>query len=350
VNFTRASPIKARRRQRQLEQSKALATFGGVIAVLVGLAAAWVIGRGIVVPIKAMTIAMASWQAETWPSRSPLRDRDEIGDMARAVQVFKDNAACVVRLTREQEEAANPRRGRTQNDDAWMADDFEASVMGVVKVVSSSASEMRGNGAIDVVEGDTGQRKGDHRGFRGRAGDMQCPDSRLGSRTTVFLNCRDQPSGCRIGENFHNRIRRGGPPNMMVVALASAADKIGEVVSLITILPSQTNLLALNATIEAARAASRARALPWWRARSRPSPIRPPARPTRSAARFPPCSTKWAGWSRPLRVSGAPLNGSGTSARASPRVEEQGAATLEIARNVHQTAQGTQEVPVTSKV
>lgn len=130
--------------QRQLEQSKALATFGGVIAVLVGLAAAWVIGRGIVVPIKAMTIAMGKLAggdlAVEIPSAS---NRDEIGDMARAVQVFKDNAACVVRLTREQEEAATRAAAERKTMMHGMADDFEASVMGVVKVVSSSASEMR---------------------------------------------------------------------------------------------------------------------------------------------------------------------------------------------------------------
>ena len=77
-------------------------------------------------------------------------------------------------------------------------------------------------------------------------------------------------------------VRAAEAADATVTALGRSSREIGDVVKAVTAIAAQTNLLALNATIEAARPARRARASPWWPARSRTWPWRRPARPRTS--------------------------------------------------------------------
>ena len=115
-----------------------------IVSIILGVGFGLVIFRSIAPPIKAMTRAMEALAKGDLSVVIPATsNKDEIGDMAKAVQVFKDNALQVEKLKREQVEAEAKAAAERKKALHQMADQFEASVMGVVKVVSSSATEMQ---------------------------------------------------------------------------------------------------------------------------------------------------------------------------------------------------------------
>ena len=113
-------------------------------AIVLGLLAAWLIGTGLSRPIIAMTGAMGTLAEGDLEVEIPGAGRkDEVGAMASAVQVFKENAIEVRRL--EAERVENERRAEEQKraDMMKLADAFEAAVSGVVNSVSAAAAEMQ---------------------------------------------------------------------------------------------------------------------------------------------------------------------------------------------------------------
>ncbi len=112
--------------------------------LLLGLVLAWFIGRSIVKPVTGMTTAMASLAGGDTATEIPARDsKDEIGDMAKAVEVFKDNMIETERLRAEQEtqkQKAEQERRQAMLD---LAAKFEASVGGIVGSVASAATELQ---------------------------------------------------------------------------------------------------------------------------------------------------------------------------------------------------------------
>ena len=122
-------------------------------------------------------------------------------------------------------------------------------------------------------------------------------------------------------------------------------NRIGDVTKLITTIAEQTNLLALNATIEAARAGDAGRGFAVVAQEVKALATRPPRRPAKSPARSPRCRRRRRIWCSPSRRSAAPsASVSEIAAAIAAAVEEQGAATQEIARNVQQAAQGSTQV------
>src|SRR5690606_32406263 len=117
---------------------------GGALSVLIAAGVCFLLARGIVSPITAMTSAMTGLAAGDKAAEIPAQDRkDEIGAMAAAVQVFKENAIEMDRLAAEQralEQKAAEDKKRAMNE---LADRFQASIGDVVSAVASAATEMR---------------------------------------------------------------------------------------------------------------------------------------------------------------------------------------------------------------
>lgn len=224
-------------------------------SLVLGVFIAWLIGTGISGPINRMTNVMKLLadgdKTVDVPSRG---QKDEIGAMAGAVQVFKENAIEVDRLNEEQ--AERDRKAEEEKRQAMMAlaDDFEASVKQVVTNVSDGASDIT-NAAQELTSAaESATQKST------AVADASTEAS--GNVQTVAAASEEMSSSIQeIARQVSDSTRSTGEAkdeveqtDAVVRDLAEAAQKIGEVVTLISDIAEQTNLLALNATIEAARA------------------------------------------------------------------------------------------------
>ena len=114
------------------------------MALVIGIAGAWIIGRGITLPVNAMTKAMGDLAGgDTSVVIPATENKDEIGEMAKAVTVFKDNAIRVGAMQKEQEQNRIAMEAERKRGMLEMADKFEDAVMGLVKGVSAQATEMQ---------------------------------------------------------------------------------------------------------------------------------------------------------------------------------------------------------------
>ncbi len=238
-----------------IESSGRQALVTPLVALLGGIVFAAMIAASIVRPIRSMTAAMAALANGNTATAIPATDNhDEIGDMARAVQVFKENAINMDRMRHEQEES----RARNEADKRatmnGLAQNFESTVMDVVEhvvreseivqinartvsEVAEQTLQLAAQGASATEEASTNVR-------------MVAAAVEELSRSVAAISAQASES-TDIARNAVNEARQ---TNDVVAALSEAARRIGDVIHLIENIAKQTNLLALNATIEAARA------------------------------------------------------------------------------------------------
>ncbi len=179
---------------------------------------------------------------------------DEIGDMAKALEVFKANAAAMLRLEAEQQELGQRAEEQKKQALRAMADRFETRIGGIVSAVSGAAAAMQST--AKAMSGNAEETQ--HRASAVAAG---AEESTVNVQVVAAASEQLAASIAEIGRQVaqasvvaHRANDESEKTNVSIAGLADAAQKIGEVVALITQIASQTNLLALNATIEAARA------------------------------------------------------------------------------------------------
>jgi methyl-accepting chemotaxis protein len=180
--------------------------------------------------------------------------RDEVGSLARALSVFKDNAAAVRKMHSEQQELKQKADDDKRLMMTELAGKFEASVETVVRDVFDEASEMQraaesmsasanhASGRANFVAEACRQASENVQSVASTAGELSASINEISQRVAQAAHVADKAAN------------DGQRANASVQGLAAAASKIGEVIGLINQIAAQTNLLALNATIEAARA------------------------------------------------------------------------------------------------
>ena len=318
----------------------------GIASVLFGVGLAIVMARSVAVPIRVMTDAMGRLANREMGIEIVGRDRrDEIGAMAKAVQVFKDNMIRADRLTSEQEQikaasAAEQRAAMNRTADA-----FEAKVGGLVSVLASAATEMESTArSMSGTALQTNQRASTVAAAAEEASVGVGTVAAAAEELTVSIgeiNRQVAQSSKITGQAVIDAQRT----NQIVQALAEGADRIGQVVGLITNIASQTNLLALNATIEAARAGDAGKGFAVVASEVK-SLANQTARATgeigTQIAAIQSATTEAVDAIR--AITGTIQEVSSIAVSIAAAVEQQGAATAEIARNVQQTAQSAKEV------
>jgi methyl-accepting chemotaxis protein len=318
-----------------------------VIAGALGLtfALAHLLVRSVATPIKAMTAAMTRLgSGDKTIEVSGVERGDEIGGMAKALQIFKDTAIEADRLAALQAAEQEARARRSATIEA-LTSAFDEEATAVVRTVAAAASEMRATAsAMSSTAEETARQAGTVASASEQASaNVQTVASaaeELASSVTEITR-QVTESGRITGEAVTQAERSG----QLVKVLAEAAQKIGAVVNLITEIAAQTNLLALNATIEAARAGEAGKGFAVVA-----SEVKNLANQTARAtdeiaaqiASIQQATGETVGSIE--QISAVITRIDEITSTIAAAVEQQGVATREISRNVQQAAEGTREV------
>ena len=271
--------------------------------------------------------------------------RNEIGAMARALEVFQTNAREVERLTADQQRQKAEAEAEKHRAIQELADLFEARVAEVVQQVGAGAHQVRSNAAGMLERADSANRQ---------AATVAAASAQAGSSVQTAAAATEEMStsiaeiGAQVRRSFdmvRGAVRAVEETNGHVVGLSDAAHRIGEIVGLINSIAAQTNLLALNATIEAARAGEAGKGFAVVA-----SEVKNLANQTAKATED--IGTQIATMQQVTGAAVSAIRGVGETVVGIDEIvgsiagamEQQAAATEEITRNVQEAAAGTSDV------
>ena len=315
------------------------------MAALLCLVVGVLMVRGISGPIQQMSAAMRKLAENEMETAVPgLGRRDEVGDMANAVQVFKDNMQTAERLSVEKHAEQVVKERRTLRM-AELVRAFETKAEQMVGALTGGSSELESTAKLLSGTASTTDSQAS-------AVAAAAEEASVGIQTVAAAAEELSASISEISRQVAQSAQITGKAvtdtqrtDTTVRALAEGADKIGHVVGLIAQIAGQTNLLALNATIEAARAGDAGKGFAVVA-----SEVKNLA--TQTARATDEISLQISQIQAATKDAVAAIQGititiqdvSAIATNIAAAIEEQGAATAEIARNVQQTSQAAQDV------
>ena len=313
---------------------------------LLGCVWAFFLGKGISRPMTTMCNAMRELAAGNFEVVLPgLGRKDELGEMASAVEEFKVQAIARAERDAATQEAQNKAASAARRAELIrFADEFEAAVGAIVANVSSSAVQLEAAAGTLTRTAETTQSLSSQ--VAGASEEASTNMQSVASATEELSASVDE-IGRRVKESSQiaeAAVRQAEQTDGRIGKLSRAAQEIGDVVKLITAIAEQTNLLALNATIEAARAGDAGRGFAVVA-----SEVKSLASQTAKATDE--ISNHISGMQGATQESVAAIKEIGgtigkisdIASTIASAVEQQSSATQEIARSVQNVAQGTQE-------
>ena len=348
--ITRSSDSKDREIARagmRLDQQQLTLTVVLLVVAFAGIVVSFLVGRSISRPVVAMSKAMRELAAGNFDVQLPGLDRrDEVGQMAQAVEEFKVQAVAKAESETAEREAKNrelaaARRAELHN----LAEGFETTVGNIVENVGSASSELENSAVILTKSSAATQQLST---VVAAASEETSANVQSVASATEEMASSINEIGRQVADSnriANEAVDQAQKTDARIAELSLAASRIGDVTQLITTIAEQTNLLALNATIEAARAGDAGRGFAVVAQEVK-------ALAAQTAKATSEISTQIAGMQTATEDSVVAIKEiSGTIGRVSEiaaaiaaAIEEQGAATQEIARNVQQAALGSTQV------
>ncbi|MEP3114592.1 methyl-accepting chemotaxis protein [Nisaea sp.] len=318
-----------------------------LVSVVIGLLAAWLIGNGISRPIQRITSSMKALSEGDKNIEIPGQDhRDEVGDMAAAVQIFKENMIKNDELAERELQAAEGREKRGRLIEK-LTQDFDAGVSELLGALGESATEMKTTaGSMTSIADQTNERS------TAVAAAAQQASANVQTVATAAeeLSSSISEIGRQVAHSSDTSKRavdQVNTTNDQVKGLAKTAQQIGDVINLISDIAEQTNLLALNATIEAARAGEAGKGFAVVASEVKNLATQTAKATEEISQQIGGVQSETDAAATAMEAIGATINELNEVATAiAEAVDEQGAATAEIARNVEEASAGTQDVTV----
>jgi methyl-accepting chemotaxis protein len=273
------------------------------------------------------------------------RRNDEIGDVARALVEFRRTSTEVEELRRDQIDAAARSSEERRQTAQRLADNFQHSIGSVAEALSGSIAEMRKaadqlSAAADETEAKCAVAVSGAEATSQNVGTVAAAAEELSASVREIT--RQVSDSAQFASNAAAGSERS---NQKIAVLNEAVTKIGQVAQLISEIASQTNLLALNATIEAARAGEAGRGFAVVATEVKSLATQTGKATEDISQQISAVQDATSGTVEALQeIVGKIQDIHGLSAAISASVEEQQAATAEIARSAQGAAGSTQQV------
>jgi methyl-accepting chemotaxis protein len=317
----------------------------GVVLLVIG-AGIFGVGLGVIAPVSRMTEVMQRLAKGELDGNIPsLARTDEIGSMARAVQVFKDSALRVKAM--ESEQAAFNDKLEADRKAAMhrIADGFETAVGKIVETVSAAAADIEAAASSLSKTAETTQVLST---TVSEASDRSSVNVQSAASATEEMASSVAEIARQVQASHEvtsTAVQQAEQTNARIAELSETTGRIGEVVKLITAIAEQTNLLALNATIEAARAGDAGRGFAVVASEVKALSVQTAKATEEVGAQIAQMQSATDHSVSAIRQIGSTIAQiSEISSAIAGAVEEQGVATQEISRNVQQAAEGASQV------